>query len=248
MVEPYYHNDHITLYHGDSIQLLPELNHQVQAVITDPPYSSGGMHSGSKKAHTGNKYTRTVTGQEHFEGDNKDQRANTLWTSYWLNDCKKLTDPGGIIGFFTDWRQLPTMTDSMQMANIVWRGVFPWSKPNCRRIQGRLANAAEYFVWGTNGGRERDQGATLGGHWVENSMSRNKLHQTQKPLELMEYLMGVCKPGETVLDPFAGSGTTLLAAQNTGRKAVGVEYTEHYCEIIATRLEESLKRGAEQLI
>lgn len=241
MLTPYYQDQNVTLYHGDTLRVLPQLRGHltVDAVITDPPYSSGGLHSGAKKRSTRSKYLGddAKATQPEFEGDSKDQRANTLWTSYWLADSKTLAKPGAIIGLFTDWRQLPTMTDSLQMANVIWRGVFPWSKPNGRRTQGRLANTAEYFVWGTNGARALEQGATLAGHWVQNNVNRDKLHQTQKPLELMEYLCETAAPGQTILDPFAGSGTTLLAAANTGRKAVGVEMSEEYCEIIAKRLE-----------
>lgn len=64
-------------------------------------------------------------------------------------------------------------------------------------------------------------------------------HITTKPLEWMRALVSLLStPGETVLDPFAGSGTTLLAARDLGRKAIGVEQDEGYCEIAATRLQE----------
>jgi len=66
-------------------------------------------------------------------------------------------------------------------------------------------------------------------------------HPTLKPLSLMQYLARLTKTptGGVVIDPFAGSGTTLLASKLEGRKAIGIELSEAYCEIIAKRLEHS---------
>lgn len=243
---PYYQDEQTTLYQGDSLQVLAELAElqpgTVDAVITDPPYSSGGMFRGDRVQSTSQKYFNINSGSTHrlaeFAGDNKDQRSFMLWMQHWLSDTASLTVPGGIIGVFTDWRQLPAMTDCLQFAGLIWRGILPWSKPNGRRVQGRLSNTAEYFAWATNGARALEAGNTLAGHWVESTPSAKKrLHQTEKPLELMEYLVGVTHPGSLILDPFAGSGSTLVAAKRSGRRAIGVELSEHYAQVIAERLE-----------
>jgi hypothetical protein len=64
-----------------------------------------------------------------------------------------------------------------------------------------------------------------------------RVHPAQKPVTLMKRLiLGATQAGETVLDPFAGSGTTLVAAKEAGRKAIGVEMSEDYCRLIADRL------------
>lgn len=239
---PYYQDEHVTLYHGDALHVLPTMAPgAVDAVLADPPYSSGGMVRGDRMLGTAAKYLKDASSPD-FTGDNRDQRAYLTWSHLWMSEALRVTVPGGIVGVFTDWRQLPVTTDAVQVAGAVWRGVMPWFKPNARNQPGRLGNHCEYLVWGTNGPRTKDQDAaseTLSGFWQENT-PRERLHQTMKPAGLMEYLARVAPEGGTILDPFAGSGSTLIAAAKTGRRAIGCELSEHYCEVIATRLSQGV--------
>lgn len=66
------------------------------------------------------------------------------------------------------------------------------------------------------------------------------MHPTQKPIELMKWCLRNTKDGDVILDPFMGSGTTLVAAKQLGRKAIGVEISEKYCEIAKSRLSQDL--------
>jgi len=70
--------------------------------------------------------------------------------------------------------------------------------------------------------------------------SEGKQHPTQKPITLMEWCIGFTTDGKSVADPFAGSGTTLVAAKRLGRRAIGVEREERYCEIAANRLSQGV--------
>ena len=66
-----------------------------------------------------------------------------------------------------------------------------------------------------------------------------KMHPTQKPQALMKWCLGLVK-AETVIDPFMGSGSTVVAARDEGRKAVGIEISEEYCEVAAKRLSQGV--------
>jgi site-specific DNA-methyltransferase (adenine-specific) len=84
----------------------------------------------------------------------------------------------------------------------------------------------------------KNPSSIITGCWEANA---KKLHPTQKPISLMEYLINTySKASDTILDPFAGSGTTLLAAKRLGRKAIGIELKQEYCDVIVKRLRQNV--------
>lgn len=241
---PYYQDgDTATLYRGDALAILPQLEGgSVDAVITDPPYSSGGQFRGDRTQGAHQKYVQTDSRSGHllpdFSGDTRDQRGYAYWCALWLGECRRVTIPGGVIALFTDWRQLPTTTDMLQAGGIVWRGILPWHKPNGRVVQGRWANQCEYVAWGTNGPRPLDQlGPVAFSGFLQANPPRQRDHITQKPLEVMRELVKIVPPGGTVLDPFAGGGTTGVAAVMEGRRFVGIELDEAHCVTARRRLD-----------
>lgn len=239
--EPYYSDAQVQLFHGDALAILRELpTASVDALITDPPYSSGGMVRGDRAGGTGAKYvsTNNVSGQgTDFTGDNRDQRAYAYWCSLWLGECLRIVKPGGIAALFTDWRQLPATTDALQAGGWVWRGLVPWFKPMHRPMLGRYSNACEYVVWGSAGPLGTGEGKPSIPGFYEASSPRDREHQTQKPLEVMRHLIRLVPPEGAVLDPFAGSGTTGVAALMEGRTFVGSEMSQHYVDVARGRLE-----------
>ena len=213
------------LFQGDALALLRLLPDAcVDALITDGPYSSGGMVRGDRMSKTTDKYTSSDSSNRalhDFTGDNRDQRGFAYWTALWLSECLRVTKPGAPALLFSDWRQVPITTDALQAGGFVWRGIAPWHKPSSRPQRGRFTAACEYVVWGSNGPMPVE-GDCLPGFY-ECSPPRDREHTTQKPLELMLELVKICPLGGVVLDPFAGSGTTGVAAALSGRRFIGFE-------------------------
>lgn len=235
MTAPYYEDDHCTIYHGDCFDVLHDLA-DVGAVITDPPYSSGGAFRGDRMKTTSTKYVNSTTAayRPDFAGDNRDQRSFLAWCTLWLNAARQASIPGAAIACFTDWRQLPTITDAVQAGGWTWRGVATWSKGFGRPNPAGFSNACEFVAWGTSGpALER---ADYPAGVFECSPPSDRDHIAQKPLQVMEWLVRLAQPDALVLDPFMGSGTTLRAAKSMGRRAIGIDVDERYCEIAAKRL------------
>lgn len=244
-MEPYHQADGVTLYLGDVLAVLPSLpTGSVDAVIADPPYSSGGVTTAERKQSTRVKYVTGRLGdiiyeRPDFPGDRRDQRGWAHWMALWLGEALRVTKPGGSVLIFTDWRQLPAASDALQAAGWTWRGIVTWVKPRSRSrpTRGGFWGQAEYVLWGVNGSLRRDHDVYLPGV-IEAAAPRGaeRLHQTEKPVELLRTLVRVCPAGGMVLDPFAGSGSAGVAARLEGRAVVAVELAEYYAAMARDRL------------
>lgn len=218
----------------------------VDLILTDPPYSSGGQFSGDRRSRTGTKYTNSCKNEENealpdFSGDNMDQRAFTEFCRQIFAKCREKTKPEGVIAVFIDWRNLPALTDAIQAAGWIWRGIAVWNKPNGRPQKGRFRSEFEYIVWGSNGPMPLDRGVgCLPGYYRYNNVqAKDRIHQTEKPLQLIEDLLEIVPKGTTVLDPFMGSGTTAVACIKTGRNFIGYELSKEYHARAVQRVEEA---------
>ncbi len=238
----YWSGDGIDLHKGDSLAVLASLpDNSIDGIVADPPYSSGGMTRGDRTQSTRTKYVSSDAQHEipDFTGDSRDARAYQYWTALWLGEALRVTKTGGVAILFTDWRQLPTTTDALQSGGWVWRGVVPWVKPNSRPQAGRFAAECEYVVWGSSGSMGNDFTKECFPGFYQASAPKNREHQTQKPVDIMRSLVKIVPEGGTVLDPFMGSGTTGVAAALEGRKFIGVEQAEHFCQVAQRRIQEA---------
>ncbi|MCC4613250.1 site-specific DNA-methyltransferase [Xanthomonas campestris pv. esculenti] len=226
------------LLQGDALTILPTLEaNSFDALITDPPYASGGLTAAARARPPSTKYCRDG-GHADFVGDERDQRSHLKWMHLWLSECARVLKDGAPVLLFTDWRQLPLTTDTLQIAGFTWRGITVWDKTEGVRPQlGRFRNQAEYIVWGSKGNMPLDRRApVLPGVIRESVRKADKHHLTGKPTELMRQLVRICEAGGRILDPFAGSGTTLVAAGLEGFEVVGIELTGAYVSVAEKRL------------
>lgn len=240
-MRPYFENDLVALYHGDLFDVLAELRPlEADAVITDPPYCSGAAGQAVKRAPEV-KYAQggDALGRPSFGGDCKDSHAFGWWCLQWMRLCRRHVRQAGYALVFTDWRQMATTTDALQGADWIHRGTIAWDKGHGARAphKGYFRHQCEYVPWATNGQclKRGDAGPFPGCHHVA-TRKADKWHLTGKPTQLLRDLVQVVPPGGLVLDPFAGSGTTLVAAAAEGRRAIGIEREEDYCRIAADRL------------
>lgn len=206
----YYQDDYVTLYHGDCIEQTAWLTADV--LVTDPPYGiAWEVGSLSDRRESRQSSEQSIANDESAEIRDK---ALSLWGKRY-----------GIV--FGTWKiERPKNTTN----------VLIWHKAN--KQPGVMnhpfySTHEEIYILGTGfTGKQMQSVITT----TEHRGMQPKLigHPTPKPIGLMEQLIN--KTAGVVADPFAGSGATLVAAKNLGRKAIGVELEEKYCELIAKRL------------
>lgn len=226
----------IRLIHGEALTELRELSPAIaDMILTDPPYSSGGLFKGDRSADPRRKYVHSGTKRiyQTFTGDNRDQRSYLAWCALWLNECRRISRPGAYCHVFADWRQLPTTTDAIQAGGFVWRGVVAWNKGRGSRAphKGYHRHQAEYVVWGTNGRCAiAKHDGPFDGVLTFPVIQSEKAHITGKPIRLIKELVRVVPEGSLVADPFIGGGSTAVACALTGRRCIGIEQDRHYFE------------------
>ena len=239
-MRPYYSDSAVTIYHGNMMAVLDSFDTGILGgCVTDPPYSSGGQFRADRTNSSASAKYSERADLPDFSGDNRDQRSFLRWCSIWMAEVLRVCEPGAPLFAFTDWRQLPTMTDAVQAGGWNWQGLFVWDKVSGRPQKNRPTQSAEYLVYGVSGQVRQSEGE----HFVclppiisaKAPGTDERVHITEKPINVIQYILPLLRPGTPVLDPFMGSGTTLVAAKNLGRKAIGIEIEEKYCEIAAKR-------------
>jgi site-specific DNA-methyltransferase (adenine-specific) len=225
----------VTIIQGDVLEVLRSLpSASVDAVVTDPPYSSGTRREGAKGVRKA--MTRGAEDAEWFGTDS----LTTNGFVWLMRECavqwQRLLKPGGHVLAFIDWRMMPALAGAIESADLRHAGLLVWDKTHfgmgsCFRNQHELVL---HFTKGVGSEpRRRDIANVLSFRPV-----RDGDHPTQKPVELMRTLISVvASPGETILDPFAGSGSTLVAAMHQGCSGIGIEREQNYVDLARRRIE-----------
>lgn len=208
-MKPYYEADGITLYHGDCLEVTEWLAADV--LVTDPPY-------GMAYESNWNRDRRNVKVGRPVVGDDSTAARDSVLAA-WGNR------PSIVFG---TWRAPRPPADAL----LVWHKVGAGGMGNL--AMPWMPTHEEIYVRGSGFTGKRSDSVIACSPLMSND-SRRPDHPTPKPVDLMERLIDKCPPG-IIADPFAGSGSTLVAARNLGRPAIGVEIEERYCELIAKRL------------
>lgn len=222
-MNPYYQDDKVTLYHGDCLEVDAWLAADV--LVTDPPYGiSWSANPNWTNAHGSGGHR--PSGNALRIANDSDASARDTALARW-GSAKRAVVFGDVL------KHRPQAAVHLLIyAKPVDAGILGARAGHRKDLEGiYLLGPWDVAVGG------KSSILTTGGRVAgPRGMALRSGHPHAKPVDLMEQLVGLA-PG-AIADPFAGSGTTLVAARNLGRRAIGVEIEERYCELIARRLDQ----------
>lgn len=216
MSAPYYADESVTLYHGDCLEIDVWLKADV--LVTDPPYGTQFSAENPKGGY--GRRQNAGLGPEGFviANDGTTETRDEVLSMWGVRGpaivfgSPRLPDPPG------EW-----------VDRLVWDK----KRPGMNGGPWRYRHESIFVT----AGFERRSNASVS---ILTDFPEQSIHIHGKPIGLMTALVDCAPPGAVIADPFAGSGSTLLAARNLGRKCVGVEVEERYCEAIAKRLDQGV--------
>lgn len=222
-IKPYYEDEHVTIYNADCLEH-PELWTMADVLVTDPPYGIGYKSHASCETIAGDDSTAardavlTVWGGKPalvFGSWKIHRPENTRQRLLWLKNEINLGATS--LPYSTSDEEIYLLGD--------------WSKVIKPTIgKAHVKSPTDRRGWHYDGTRMA----------TDHGLAARIGHPTPKPIGVMEWLLDGCRPDWVIADPFAGSGSTLVAARNLGRHAIGFELEERYCEIAARRLSQGV--------
>jgi site-specific DNA-methyltransferase (adenine-specific) len=227
----------VTVIHGDALQAMAAMPAgSVDAIITDPPYCSGSVSEASRTAAKGQGLrSENLSRFGWFMGDNMGTAGLVFLIRAIAFDAVRLLRKSGSFLCFCDWRMVPNLAPAIESAGLRYQNMVIWDKGSMGLGNG--FRAQHEVILHLTAGRPEYQDRSVSNVLKYPRVGTEREHQTQKPVALMEQLIRVvCPPGGVVLDPFGGSGTTGVAAQNLGREAICIERDAAHVETARRRL------------
>ena len=220
------------LFHGDCLEAMRHLGDEsVDAVVTDPPY---GVSYQSARRTDASKRKPVIAGDAH----------PFIWFLY---DAFRVTKEGGALVCFCEWRHQETFRMAIQAAGFTIKSQAIWDRDWHGMGDLSASFAPQHdVIWFATKGKFKFAGNRPKSVLRHRRVAAEALvHPTEKPVPLMESLVNsVCPVGGSVLDPFAGSGTTGVACANTGRQFIGIERDDKYFAIASERIAAAEKVAA----
>jgi site-specific DNA-methyltransferase (adenine-specific) len=213
-MKPYYQDDAVTIYHGDCREILPTLE-TGNILLTDPVYGINGGKGGDAREYKKGDYKR--------EGwEDSEEYVETVCVPI-IQAALVMTVRGAVTPGIRCLHMYPRPADMGCL----------WTPASCTHGPWGFTTMQPILYYGRD--YRAGKGALPSGRAVTERSEKNG-HPCPKPIGAWTWLLGkVSQEGETILDPFMGSGTTLVAAKRLGRRAIGIELSEEYCEIAARR-------------
>jgi len=236
-MQPYYEQDGITIYNADCMDVLPSLS--VDITFTSPPYNTiaATKSTGIMKEHRRKK-------QEGYEGYSDDMPESDYqrWIASVVQCCLDASDGLVWVNHKTRYRNKNGINPLSFLPGGLYCEVI-WNRRGSLTLNARKFAPSHEYIFGLGVPHYWDNASnTKMSVWDDIPPERNVPgHPCPFPVALASRcIVASCPAGGVVLDPFMGSGTTLVAAQLEGRKATGIEINERYCEIAAKRLEQKV--------
>lgn len=210
-----------TILQGDCLEIIKTIDDgSFDMCLTDPPYGMNYQSSRRTDKHEKIALDDSIEWFEDFAKELYRVMRNDTHVYIFCNEYA--------ISHFRDWLEAAGFTNKRTLV---------WVKNNHTSgdLEGDYANKTEFILYAQKGRKLLSGGRDT--NVLNYSRTNTDNHPTEKPIDLCAYLIGKSAPqGGIVFDPFAGSGTTLVASKLYGREAVGIELSEKYCEIARQRL------------
>lgn len=200
--------------------------HTPDAIVTDPPYCSGGFQESGKSVGS----VGSTSDKKHVKNDRLSTRGYTALLKSAFNQCD-----APYLYAFTDWRMWIYLFDIAESSGFGVRSMIVWDKGSPGMGRG-WRSQHELILWGCKTTPPFDKLHSGNGNVVQMDRTGNKLHTTEKPSELLQAILQNSPFIESVYDPFLGSGTTMVAAEQLNRTCYGMEIDPGYCAVILERM------------